>query len=289
MSSESDKLAQRKILQLSKFRELKEVRRIEKERRKLWKATWDAPEIPLEKPYQRGWVRWFEWSKEAQRRKDFEVMKGVMELIQVKEWSIRRDFRPPRKRGVRYAKGWHRHLKFTAKELLRKCQDRRLLRYFETWRRHPINEDGYLRELVQQGWGGIIRFRHPHLLVSRVEPHMITHQKVILPEVEARLSELERWIDSRGGWEWVDGQLYRRKWKPLSAYRRARRRERLDYRDMRSELEEMGRCGVIRAFRVFGEWFWSRLIGVGDWNVPAPFETSFGVCRGWKFGIRGSR
>lgn len=273
MSGNVDSHQRRKLLQLSKSRELKEVLRIDKERRRLWKATWEAPLIPLEKPYQRGWIRWFEWSPEAMRRKDFGVMKNVMDLIQVEEWSIRHDFRPPRKRGIRDARSWHRHLKFSAKELLQKCHDPRLLRYFETWRRHPVNEEGYLRMLVQQGWGGILRFRYPYLIVSRVEPHMITHQRVILPEVEARLSEIERWIDSRGGWEWLEGQLYQRKWKPLPAYERSRKCERLDFREIRSELEEQGRCGEIRAFRVFGCWLVGRPRAIKLGIKPGPAEV----------------
>lgn len=247
MSGDFDPRLRRKPFHFSKCRELKEIRRLEKERRRLQRATWDAPHIPLEKPYQRGWDRWFEWTPEARRRKDFEVLNGAMALIQVEEWSIRRDFRPLRKRGVRDARSWHRHLKFSAKELLQKCRDPRLLQYFETWRRRPVNESGYLRTLVRDGWGGVVRFRYPQLIASRVEPHMITHQRVIVPEAEARLSEIQRWIDSRGGWEWMDGQMGYGKWRPLPSYDRMRKRGKLMDREIRLELEEVKGRGSFRA------------------------------------------
>ena len=66
-----------------------------------------------------------------------------------------------------------------------------LLSYLVLQNRQPIGNKSRLRELLLSRYGGAIKARYPHYFVRRLEPHMITHTKVALPEVERRLAEVE--------------------------------------------------------------------------------------------------
>ncbi|GAA5478851.1 hypothetical protein [Haloferula helveola] len=229
----------------------KKVRALHRERRQLWRATRDAEVVPLEKPYQRGWLRSFRWSETARGRKDFDDFEGLLALFQCEQWSRFSDFRPPRWLTWTGRMRWAPYLKFKPRELLRRCESPGWTRYFEISSRRPVEGSGHLRSLIAIGWGGVVRFSHPEWLVPRIEPFMVTHRRIVQPEAEARLAEIQRWIDRHGGEAVFMRALEERRWLEIDD--RHRRRAEADLREVREELE--GR-GFIRAFRV---WFRSEL------------------------------
>ena len=223
----------------------KTVRALHRERRQLWRVILDAEVVPLDKPYQRGWVRSFQWSEIARGRKDFDDFEGLLALLQCEQWSRFSDFRPPRWLTWTGRMKWAPHLKFKPRELLGRCEFPRWTRYFEISRRRPVEGTGHLRLLISAGWGGVVRFSHPEWLVPRIEPFMVTHRRIVRPEAEARLAEIRRWIDRHGGEAVFTRALEGRRWLEIDD--RPRRRAEADLKEVREELE---RRGFIRAFRV---------------------------------------
>ncbi len=210
---------------------------------------------PLEEPYQRGWERWFEWRQEARRRKDFPVMEGVLELIQKREWSRFPDFRQRNRRTGRSRPQEHLPVEVTVKKLQTKCGNPALVKYFETVRFRPVEGWKHLCVLRTNEWGGMLRFMHPELLESRVEPYWITHRRVHLPAVESRLDEINSCIERNGGWERIWYLKGWRKWRSSGSAEKRRRLDRLAWwepDEMEQERMEGKERGEARAFSFSG-------------------------------------
>ena len=94
---------------------------------------------------------------------------------------------------------------------------------------------GHLGYLGEIRWGGLISFRHPEWLVSRLGPHWITHRRVAMPEVESRIAEIEGWLERSCGWQKL-GRLHgHRRWREDG--RRARRLAALHRRETADEVQ----------------------------------------------------
>ena len=162
----------------------KRLLRLEREHDRLWHALHDAPVVPLEKPYQHGWLKTYVIEPLVLRRPDAEIFRRVLAAINRKVWSRGRDFRnrngdpivlrpriiPPREWS---RLGWpasHARL-FSyghwedAAEICHRPHKRRL----------------YIGYALRRQWW----------LCEDVQPRMITHRRVDLPEVRKRLAEID--------------------------------------------------------------------------------------------------
>ncbi|HEY1108114.1 MAG TPA: hypothetical protein VGE76_05770 [Opitutaceae bacterium] len=162
----------------------KELRRLEREESRLSWAYWRTPAIPLEHPYQRGWVKTFALEPPILQWSDAQVFRDVLRVINNRVYSRNREFRSPRgfpielhPRGIGLRQ-WEK--------LAWPASHRRFFRLGH-WRivdeefRHPQSgmwRRGY--KLAVDWW-----------LREELQPWMVTHQRVDLPEVKTRLAEIE--------------------------------------------------------------------------------------------------
>lgn len=176
----------------------KHLLRLERELNRLRRAHRDAPIIPLERPYQRGWCKTFRLRDDAWHHPEVAVFQGVLPVINQVVHSPHRDFvrcngdavvlRPKIldvhawKRlawPIRYQR-WFAYGAWPVEDI-----------YPWTWRHYRRCVRGF-------------RLMRPWWLDEQVEPWMITHQRVDLPEVRSRIAEIESHFRHRGGRERLD-------------------------------------------------------------------------------------
>lgn len=201
---------------------------LSKERNNLWQMLRDAPLRKLEHPYQRGWVRYFVLTEEAARRKDAARFQALLSYIQCIQYCGNLHFMErPHWKSKRLRPRKHRLAILNAPLMIRLKIPDELLSYLVTQKRRPISSRARLIELMRSGYNGQIKVRHPHYFLRKVEPYMITHARIALPEVERRMAEVEYILDqpqNRGrldklqrsrsyAWKWCDVERERRQSK----------------------------------------------------------------------------
>ncbi|MGJ8675899.1 MAG: hypothetical protein ACSHX0_00085 [Akkermansiaceae bacterium] len=165
---------------------------LSKERYRLDKMIREAPLVELEEPYQRGWIRYFILTDEALRRKDAERFQALLEYLQNIQHAKHRHFMIQNHQKSRRLRPIKHRLGFLSVSMtIRLKIPDELLSYLVTHKRRPIYTRARLNELMLSRYSGQIKVRHPHYFEPKVEPYMITHSRVALPEVESRLAEVE--------------------------------------------------------------------------------------------------
>lgn len=165
----------------------KELRRLEREESRLWQAYHRTPLVPLEHPYQRGWVKTFALEPRILQWSDAQVFRDVLRVINNRVYSRNREFISPRgfpillhPRGIGLRQWDKLDWPASHRRLFRLGHWRIVDEEFRSphsglWRRgYKLAGDWWLREDIQ--------------------PLMVTHQRVDLPEVKTRLSEIERFM-----------------------------------------------------------------------------------------------
>ena len=171
------------------------------ERNELWRMKWDAPYEKLEHPYQRGWVRYFVLTKEVLRRKDAKCYRALLKYVQRIQYSPNRDFLVrSHAKSTRYRKRHHKLRTFKVWEALHYKMSNKVLSCLVTQKRHPVGSRDRLRELQLSDYRGSIRVRYLRYFESKIEPYMITHARVALPDVERRLTEVDAILDQPQNW-----------------------------------------------------------------------------------------
>jgi hypothetical protein len=166
----------------------KRLLRLERELNRLWQAHRDAPIIPLERPYQRGWYKTFRLRDDAWHHPETLVFQGVLPVINQVVRCARRDFvsrnghavvLSPKIIGV---DAW--------KRLAWPIRYQRLFAY-GAW---PVEEIYPWTWIHHRRCVRGFRLMRPWWLDEQVEPLMITHQRVDLPEVRSRIAEIENYF-----------------------------------------------------------------------------------------------
>lgn len=179
----------------------KALRSLILEDRRLSRAMWNAPVVPLKHPYQRGWYRFLKLSERATRRPDFDRLEELLNFVNHKQYCRKKKFLQYCPRQKREVEMTHRPRKFMLWEMMRLKLPDHLFRYFRQSNGfHAINPE-MLRELPMRGWSGKIEVNCEHLFESVVAPYIVTHQKVDMPEVRSRLDEIEEFLEQNKGWE----------------------------------------------------------------------------------------
>ncbi len=177
------------------FKRDKQLLRLERELQRLNQARWNAPVIPLEHPYQRGWVKTFTLREDAWHHPDVRMFQAVLAIVNDQVRSRNREFsgysgRPIMLRPkILDPRKWHRLNWPVNYHRLFACgwwpvDD------LSPWSDRCGRNHVYGFKLVRDWW-----------LEEVVGPHMITHQRVELPEVRARAAEIENHLRARLGWE----------------------------------------------------------------------------------------
>jgi hypothetical protein len=216
----------------------RELRGLERERRRLRRATWEAPLIELEKPYQRGWIRFFALTARGKRRPDAAKLHEALQFVQRVQFSRSRDFCHYSGKSKRRVPLGHPLETLSMREILRRGVPDRVLKRLILRNRGPLRSKDEVRVLVQQGFGGVAHFRYPELCESVVAPYFITHGRCVLPEVESRLAEIEGCLRNGGVFRLLTLSGRKRWWTRLDRQGRDRRRDRLIARETRAFLEE---------------------------------------------------
>jgi hypothetical protein len=178
---------------------------LEREAKRLRHAQDHAPVIPLEHPYQRGWEKFYVLEERVAKRPDAADFRAMLALINRRVYSRTRDF--VNRCG---------HVTVLRPRII---PEREWMKLAWPARRQRFFGYGHWR-LDDQPWTSIkwrpylTGFKLVHLswLREEIQPHLITHQRVELPEVRSRLAEIEAQMEFTQGWHRLDRLHGRRQW-----------------------------------------------------------------------------
>ena len=192
--------------------------RLERELNRLHHARWRAPIIPLEHPYQRGWVKTFKMREDALHHPEVAVFQAVLRVVNQRVTSRHRDF--IHKDGCQHllypriipvCEWGRRPWPFSHQRLFAYGQWELEDIYPWTARRYRKSIRGF--RLMRTWW-----------LEEIIEPLMITHQRVDLPEVRSRIAEIENYLTMNLGRERLNKLHGRRsRWRENTASANERR------------------------------------------------------------------
>ena len=185
---------------------------LERELNRLWRAQWHAPVIPLEHPYQRGWVKTYVLPPHIARRADANLYREVLAKINRRVYCRDRHFRHANGGPVTLTP---KLIPLAAWERLNWTPKQRSLFGFGHWRGEkcwnprngPVNHNYVLGfKLVRDEW-----------LAEDIQPNLITHQRVDLPEVRRRIAEIETHLTHRNGYHRLNNLhgLRNRYWRDI--------------------------------------------------------------------------
>ena len=185
----------------------KYLRECIKRQKALFKQRRELPLVPLEKPYQKGYVRFFVLREDVRQGKQADFFATLLEKINTYQYADTRKFQKKKKRRgkrVYIARKqelytfsqweWERALergKFTQKE-------RAYFAKIECFNRQKDRFEIHYE--FTEAW----RFE------LRVKPNMITHYRPVDVAIERELAELDKIIDDYKNWGIIHSKIYGR-------------------------------------------------------------------------------
>ncbi|MCS3530428.1 hypothetical protein [Chryseobacterium sp. JUb7] len=167
----------------------KQIRKKYKRSSRLWKLRREIPLLPLEKPYQKGFVRSFVVRDEVMRTKDGEFFNSILNKINTKMYSETRKFlKKKRKSGRRiYVEREQKMASLSTYQwndpkLGLTARDRQ---YF-------LKREEYCP--IRKATNIYYEFIEPWRFVLRVKPYMITHYKPLDSDLEKEIDELDYFL-----------------------------------------------------------------------------------------------
>lgn len=183
----------------------KKLRGLEREAQRLRHAQQAALVVPLEQPYQQGWIKTYVLDQAAVRRPDAQIFRNVLAVVNHAVRARNRAFVTrkgfpivlrPRKIGVAEWRdlAWPAsHQRFFA---------------FGVWR----VEDDEFHRAIPRSWRCGYKLVQTWWLREDIQPFLITHQRVELPAVRTRLAEIESFMARTNGWDRLTRLHGRRVW-----------------------------------------------------------------------------
>jgi hypothetical protein len=176
----------------SKLKEDKLILALVRELDKLRKLTWNAPIIPLAKPYQNGWTKFYVLRDDYTRRSDAMVFIRILKEIGTECFCRKTDFIDRNGRvispGLRVIGkdewdkiGWPDHYKKHFRYGFH-----RQYGYGWSWNRGSLVE----------GWA----MTRPFFFIEAIKPHFVTHTRTIYPDVESRKAEIDNLFTHKQYW-----------------------------------------------------------------------------------------
>jgi hypothetical protein len=172
----------------------KQLRRLGREHSRLQRVQWNAPVIPLEHAYQRGWEKTYVLRADIHSRPDRRIFADVLPFVNQRVYSRNREFHDSEGRPI-----------VLCPRIIPVAEWRKL-----AW---PINHQCWFafghwriedRLWMQTRWTWYVlgfKLIRGWWLEEQVRPFMVTHQRVDLPEVRRRLTEIDRFMDLHCGWD----------------------------------------------------------------------------------------
>lgn len=187
----------------------KELRRLAREVARLSQAQRNAPVVPLERPYHRGWIKTYVLEDRVSRRPDAQILRTILHTVNRTVYSRDRSFLTRGGRAIElypriiFPREWAKlnwpasHQRFFA---------------FGMWR----IDDPQLWHLPGRVRRPGYNLAHADWLREEVQPFLITHQRVMIPDVESRLAEIETHMTHTHGWQ----RLLRLRGRRVSSWQR---------------------------------------------------------------------
>ncbi|SHL39450.1 hypothetical protein SAMN05444360_101381 [Chryseobacterium carnipullorum] len=167
----------------------KQIRKKYKRSKELWHLRRNIRWIPLENPYQRGFVRFFVVNDEVKRSEDEDLFEGILKKINTYMYSESRLFLKKRK-------------KFGRRIYVEKAQKLNRISFY-AWtdpkfgltpreRQYFLKNEEYnpFRKRNETYY----EFIEPWRFTLRIRPNMITHYKPVDAELEKEYAEIELYI-----------------------------------------------------------------------------------------------
>jgi hypothetical protein len=184
----------------------KQLLRLEREAWRLRRARHDAPVVPLERPYQRGWIKTYVLADGIDRRRDAPIFRTILAAVNRRVYSRERTFL--RRRTGEPIVLQPRVLHVREMEQYGWPPTHRALFELGTW---MISD---APSWIRWGRGRSLGYRLIQIewLREDVQPHLVTHRQVLLPDVESRLAEIESFLTRTCGRYRLDRLSGRSQW-----------------------------------------------------------------------------
>lgn len=171
--------------------EEKFIRKQDKHSRKLWKIRRDLPLVPLDEPYQKGFVRFFVLREDIQRGKYAEFFQTILDKINSFDYCDNRKFlKKKRRRGKKIYVPRPQNLR---KIPVWQFPEYKNLKFSEKEQKYFIKTEEYNSHTKK--WETFWEFRDKWMFVLRVKPYMITHYKPVDCELESEIARLDKYLD----------------------------------------------------------------------------------------------
>jgi hypothetical protein len=197
----------RKIRRIHKGKE-REIFRLKKELRSLWKQQGDILPVPLKEPYQYGWVRLFILEDDQKYRPETAFYEEILREINTYQYSldkrfVRRRIRKNRHRG-KYAIRPQalmriRESHFNSPKCRLTPEQKRLFVRKRKW------------HTPSRSWEVKYEFTEPWRYKLVIRPRIITEYFPVDNLLESRIKEIELYFDERNLplWDYADGWDYK--------------------------------------------------------------------------------
>jgi len=174
---------------------------LEKQRRTL-------PLVPLEKPYQKGYVRFFVLREDVRQGKQADFFETLLEKINTYQYADNRKFQKKKKRR-------RKPVYVARKQELRSFSQRELERALDSGE-FSVKEYLYFARVEcfnrQKDCFEIhYEFTEAWRFELRVKPNMITHYRPVDIAIERELAELDKIIDNHKNWGTITHKIYGRR------------------------------------------------------------------------------
>lgn len=215
----NDKITERKEMR-SRFTELKRMR-------------FGAPRQmeKLEVPFQRGWVREYVLTEDAQKRPDAHILAEILGAINHKQYHWRKDFKMSKSEKRRKRMDSYYYPEQNLGSICDIMWERKMKTY-PHWRKY------FNRRAVMDGSTGKVSYRwffnYPRLFTITVNPNIIRELPVLIPEEESRWKRFWNWIYKNGKTGLLNKSMgWHRHWDSYDT-----ERMRLLKREMAKDLKE---------------------------------------------------
>lgn len=167
----------------------KQIRKKYKRSKEVWYIKRNIPLIPLEEPYQLGFVRFFVVRDDVMRSSDGEFFEGLLKKINTYMYSGSRQFLKKKR-------------KFGRRIYVERAQKLNRISSY-SWSRpkfglSPRERQYFLKKEeycpFRKCYDTYYEFTEPWRFTLRIRPHMITHYKPINAELEKEQAELDMYL-----------------------------------------------------------------------------------------------
>jgi hypothetical protein len=164
---------------------------LSKKRDRLWVEKRALPIIPLEHPYQKGWVRSFVLRDDIARSNEADFYQGILNKINTETFSSNKNFKKSKRRyGKKVLETKPQYLKdisiYEWQHPKIPFSDKERARFYK--RELPNWKETVIVYSFDQAW----RF------VLKIKPNIITHTQQIDCELESNIKELDNHIKKNG-------------------------------------------------------------------------------------------